>query len=272
MKSNRTRRAAEAIAANPWASLQDALLLSGAMIVAILLSLEYDLFRFNEQLSSEARRITLAEMLFLTVLLAVGIAAFILRRLSEHRSDAERRTHQALETHRLRRLANRDPVTRLLNQRGMLSELAAATAANKDAPRLQALLLIGIDGIERVNDVYGRATGNLVLRAIGERFRAVIRPTNVAARLDVSNEFAVLAPNLDRAEAQVLAQELIASLDAEILVDHHTHKVGAWIGATVFDGPRRTPAEILHEADLAMRRAKETHQSGPVFYNAPSAA
>lgn len=272
MKSqSRTSSLAQAIADHPWASLQDALLLFSAMLVAIVLSLEYDLFRFDGQLTAKDRQITLSELIFLTVLLAAGIFAFILRRLHEHRLDAERTLHRGLETHRLRRQSQHDPVTGALNHRGVLSALIAATSGTGNVQHLHALLLLGVDGVERINDVYGRAVGDRVLKIITERFRAVTRPTDSIGRLD-GNEFVVLTRDRDRQAIRELGERLIESLRAQILVDHHPHTIGIWVGATMFDEPRRTPAELLNEADLAMRRSKEARQQGPLFYDAPAAA
>jgi hypothetical protein len=79
------KRLARAIINNPWSSVQDGLLLSSVMIVATLFALEFDLFNFAGQLTVPQRRITLAEAIFLTVLLALCIFAFVMRRLREER-------------------------------------------------------------------------------------------------------------------------------------------------------------------------------------------
>jgi hypothetical protein len=67
----------QAIARNPWSTLQDGLLIAMAMVVAFLLALEYDLFSFIEALSEPQRKISLAEAIFLTALLAVLVVIFI---------------------------------------------------------------------------------------------------------------------------------------------------------------------------------------------------
>jgi hypothetical protein len=59
------------------------------MLVATLLALEYDLFSFAGQISEPQRRITLAEAIFLTVLLALCIFAFVIRRLREQRRSGD---------------------------------------------------------------------------------------------------------------------------------------------------------------------------------------
>lgn len=270
MKSHhRSNPLVQAIAENPRASLQDALLLTGAMLIAVVLALEYDLFKFDGQLTSHDRQITLAELIFLTGLLAAGIFAFILRRLYEHRTAAARQAYQSFENRRLWERSMRDPLTGLLNRRGLLSALTGTSTPEK-APHLRTLMLIDIEGVEHINDVFGRSTGDRVLKLVVERFRSVTQKTDTMARLE-GTEFVILTPDIDRAAAQTLGERLIGSLDADILVDHNPHKIGIRVGATIFDSLRRTPSEVLNEADLAMRRAKETHQTGPVFYNAQDA-
>ena len=92
-----------AIINNPWSSLQDGLLLSSVMLVATLLALEFDLFNFAGQLTVPQRRITLAEAIFLTVLLALCIFAFVIRRLREERRDVARHVATKNQVRELRR-------------------------------------------------------------------------------------------------------------------------------------------------------------------------
>jgi diguanylate cyclase (GGDEF)-like protein len=253
---------------NPWTSLQDALLLSGGMVVAIVLALEYDLFRFGEELTSEERRITLAELMFLTLLLAAGIVVFVLRRLYESRSEAAREASRNLEMQALKDQAQRDPVTGLLNGRGLLAALGSAIS-EADGAHQRALLLMGLHGMERVNDLNGRAVGDGLLRIIVERIRAAAQPNDIMARLDGGSELALIAYDVNHDEAEALAQRLIAALETDLIVEQDPQKIGLSIGATMIRSPRLTPAEILNAADLAMRRAKEPHQPALVFYDAP---
>jgi hypothetical protein len=95
-----------AIKRNPWSSGQDALLLSSVMIVATLLALEFDLFNFFDQLTEPQRKITLAEAIFLTILLAFCIFAFVIRRLHEERRDVARRASTDSQVRELRALAS----------------------------------------------------------------------------------------------------------------------------------------------------------------------
>ena len=105
MKTRGPKRLVRAIINNPRSSVQDALLLSSVMIVATLLALEFDLFNFAGQLTVPQRRITLAEAIFLTLLLALCIFAFVIRRLRGERQDVVRRVSINAKLRELKALA-----------------------------------------------------------------------------------------------------------------------------------------------------------------------
>jgi hypothetical protein len=71
MAAARLKALAQTVARHPWSSLQDGLLVAMAMLVAALLALQYNLFWFIAELSEPQRKISLAEAIFLTILLAL---------------------------------------------------------------------------------------------------------------------------------------------------------------------------------------------------------
>lgn len=77
--ASRLKTLAQTVRRHPWSSLQDGLLVAMAMLVATLLALQYNLFSFIAELSEPQRKVSLAEAIFLTVLLALCIVAFIIR-------------------------------------------------------------------------------------------------------------------------------------------------------------------------------------------------
>ena len=105
MKTSGPKSLVRAIIENPWSSVQDGLLLSSVMLVAALLALQYDLFWFVSALSEPQRKISLAEAMFLTILLALCIFAFVIRRLREQRYGVVRRVVTKNQTRELRALA-----------------------------------------------------------------------------------------------------------------------------------------------------------------------
>ena len=253
-----------AIIKNPWSSVQDGLLLTSVMLVAALLALEYDLFWFVSVLSEPQRRISLAEAIFLTVLLALCIFAFVIRRLREERRDVVRHVVTKNQVRELRALALQNSLTGLANRRALLTALTAATAAPPSDGRKHAFFLIDLNDFKRVNDLYGHPLGDRVLQVIAERFRTVTRPSDLLARLG-GDEFAVLSYNLDRDTVYAIGLRLIASLESEIQVGGHSQEIGASIGAALIPDDGTTTEAIIHNADLAMYRAKAQDRPSLVF-------
>jgi diguanylate cyclase (GGDEF)-like protein len=269
VKSHQPNALLRAIARHPRSSVQDLLLLSGAMLGAVLLTLEYELFSFADQLTVHERKITLEETIFLTALLAAGIAAFIVRRLHEERNDVEGQIALSQEMRELREMALNDPLTGLPNRRAMLAKLAGATGPRSDGHN-HAFFMLDLNEFKRVNDVHGHAVGDRVLQLVVERFKSASRPSDVLSRLG-GDEFAALVYDVGREMAHTIGQRFISALKAEIWVEGIAHKVGVSIGVTLIPDDGVTAQEILRNADIAMYRAKETSGSALEFFDTVAA-
>jgi diguanylate cyclase (GGDEF)-like protein len=255
---------ARAIVNNPWSSVQDGLLLASIMLVAALLALEYNLFWFISALSEPQRKISLAEAILLTVLLALCIFAFVIRRFREERRNVVRHAIARNQVRELRALVLQDSLTKLANRRAVLNALTAAIASPPPDGLQNAFFLIDLNGFKRVNDLHGHSLGDRVLQVIAERFRTVARPTDLLARLG-GDEFAVLSYNVDQDTAYAIGLRFIACLQNAIEVGGHSHEIGVSIGAALMPNEGTTAEGIIHSADLAMYRAKARKRSSLVF-------
>jgi diguanylate cyclase len=251
---------------HPWSSVQDALLLTGVMLGAAILALEYELFSFSGEMSASERRIDILELMFLTGLLVAGIVAFVVRRLHEERRDVARRIMTDLEMNQLRHQATRDPLTGLPNRRAMLDALAQATCGPQADGHQHVFFLLDLNDFKHINDLHGHAVGDHVLQVIVERFRSAMRTNDILARLG-GDEFAVLSHDVDRTGGIAIGHRFIACCHSRIWVEGHAHDVGVSIGATIIPDDGVTAQEILRNADLAMYRAKATDRSALVFYS-----
>jgi diguanylate cyclase (GGDEF)-like protein len=254
---------------NPWSSVQDGLLLASVMLVGALLALQYNLFWFISELSEPQRKISLAEAIFLTVLLALCIFAFVIRRLREEKRDVARRVATKTQVRRLKTIASQDSLTGLANRRVLLSSLTSAIATSCSDGRKHAFFLIDLNGFKRVNDLRGHSIGDRILQVVAERFRAVARPSDLLARIG-GDEFGLLSYDIDRDTARTIGLRFIATLEREIQVGGHLHEMSASVGATMIPDDGTTADEIIHNADLAMYRAKGDDQTSLVFFEPPA--
>ncbi|MFZ4530608.1 MAG: GGDEF domain-containing protein [Alsobacter sp.] len=150
-----------------------------------------------------------------------------------------------MSSRRLSKLVETDPLTGVENRLGLASRYLAATTG-------VTLLLIDLDGFKPVNDRYGHAAGDVVLRAISDRLSAVTGLT--VARLG-GDEFAVLAAR-DEASPADLASIVEDLICQPVQYGDVSLSVGASIGWAVSDLPHRPLEEVLDEADRAMYRVK----------------
>ncbi|MBA5637813.1 EAL domain-containing protein [Duganella sp. LX20W] len=168
---------------------------------------------------------------------------------------------------RMQRMANYDALTGLPNL-CLLSQLMgqALTEARRSREH-GALLVVEISRIGAISDTLGHEIGNELLCEIGRLFRLSLREADVLAKLD-GNRFAVALLHIEKREhAAIVAQKLMASLEAPIVIDGHRLQVGAHVGITVYpeDGTE-TPA-LLRCADVATSKAGQSVESGFLFYS-----
>jgi diguanylate cyclase (GGDEF)-like protein len=158
-------------------------------------------------------------------------------------------------------------LTNLANRRSMLKALTAATASSRLEGRKHAFFLIDLNDFKRVNDLHGHAIGDRVLQVIARRMRRSVRPSDLSARLG-GDEFALLCYDVDRETASAIALRFIESLEGEIRVGGHSHKIGASIGVALIPDNGSNTDEVIHHADLAMYRAKCEDRSSVTFFEA----
>jgi diguanylate cyclase (GGDEF)-like protein len=254
------------IVRHPWSSLRDALLLSGLMAFAVLLAWRYDLFAFIKTLADPQRTISPPEAVLLSILFVACVYTFIVHRLAENRLDALSASELAGEMRKLRELAMQDPLTRLPNRRALLAGLESATVACNAGDRRHAFFILDLNGFKRVNDLCGHTVGDHVLQAVVERFRGVTRPTDLLARLG-GDEFAVLSYDVDRISAIAIGDRFMSVLADAISTDGYLHEIGVAIGATLLPDDGSTCEAILHNADVAMYRAKTKPGSALAFFD-----
>jgi diguanylate cyclase (GGDEF)-like protein/PAS domain S-box-containing protein len=170
-----------------------------------------------------------------------------------HVEDVSERT--ALQA-KLEQQALHDSLTGLPNRAMILGRLEQAVAQrNRDGSCL-ALLFVDIDGFKEINDELGHAAGDRVLTTLAERLRSSVRPGDTVARYG-GDEFVVLCERTASAEAQIVAERLVAAAAEPLDGAPRMVATSASVGLVVADGPRPADAEdLVRDADAAMYEAK----------------
>ena len=153
---------------------------------------------------------------------------------------------------RLSLAAQTDPLTGLLN-RGAFLAIADALLAT-EPPGGVALLFLDLDGFKVVNDSLGHGVGDTLLRDVGQRLRACLRPDDAIARVG-GDEFAMVTGIHDVGDAEGMARRLLLALRTPFRLDESEILVRASIGISTSDGAIDRDA-LLRNADVAMYEAK----------------
>ncbi|XQZ47510.1 diguanylate cyclase (plasmid) [Paracoccus yeei] len=154
--------------------------------------------------------------------------------------------------------AETDPLTGLLNRAGFNRRLQAMLATRDGARHDLALLFGDLDKFKPVNDTFGHAAGDMVLKEIAARLARCVRDADVAARW-AGDEFAVLMPCDEMREADQMAERLCDAVRQPIDIGKGgiTVSVGISIGISMASAAQWDHGELLEQADRLLYRKKE---------------
>jgi diguanylate cyclase (GGDEF)-like protein len=157
--------------------------------------------------------------------------------------------------------ASHDQLTGLQNRMGFSEQLSLAASRTT---RSMALFYIDLDGFKPINDEFGHAVGDEVLRAVAERLGERVRTGDTVARLG-GDEFAVLCEDVDgEAQVEEITSRLARAFDAPLAAAGERFAVRASIGRAVWPADVDSPAALLRHADAAMyetKRADARHRT-----------
>ncbi len=176
-------------------------------------------------------------------------------------------TREREANERIELLAHYDLLTGLPN-RMMLREQAGKAMADAQARgSTLAMLFIDLDGFKSINDTFGHATGDMLLKAAAARLHQNLRNNDLFGRFS-GDEFLVILRDLAAPEdAGHVARKLIASLAEPLHRGDATLKVGASVGIALQEEGRQDFESLLRAADAAMYAAKEAGRNTYQYYS-----
>lgn len=173
---------------------------------------------------------------------------------------AERMTKLELTLNRLRKAerdAYNDLLTGLANRALYMEQLQLQLEICIRNKCALAVLYLDLDGFKSVNDTFGHATGDELLRAVAVRIVNSIRVSDLAARLG-GDEFVVMLVQSDMDKAKLVADKLVVALSEPYQLAHHVVTISASIGAASFPETGNCSAALLERADVALYEAKRS--------------
>jgi diguanylate cyclase (GGDEF)-like protein len=164
---------------------------------------------------------------------------------------------------RIRELTLQDEHTGLYNARHLWAQLELEVARSRRTGRPFSVVFLDLDRFKLVNDRHGHQAGSAVLREVGALLRDSIRAIDVPVRYG-GDEFVVLFPETDRASARAAAERLRAAVNGAVFLGARglEVRVTASFGIASHPDDGATAEEILHLADGAMYRVKESTRDG----------
>ncbi len=161
-------------------------------------------------------------------------------------------------TDELRQMATSDPLTRLLNRRGLLESLDAHFRSRTAGPA--NLLIVDIDHFKRINDTHGHKVGDLALCHVAQVIKATARQGDLICRLG-GEEFAVISLDTGKAGTLALAERMRAAIEhSEVPGVGADQPLRCTVTIGISDGFSSTQAldEAMQQADAALYRGKSS--------------
>jgi diguanylate cyclase (GGDEF)-like protein/PAS domain S-box-containing protein len=182
-------------------------------------------------------------------------------------------TQKKIAEDRVEFLATRDPLTGLPN-RMLLNDRLEQGVANAARKRSRlAFMFIDLDRFKTINDSLGHDVGDELLKRVAARLSACVRATDTVARLG-GDEFAVILENLpagsseeDQEGAQNVADKMIASLAAPIMINGQHLTTSCSIGIGIYPSDGQDPQTLMKHADVAMYDAKAKGRNNYQFFS-----
>ncbi|NJO36334.1 MAG: EAL domain-containing protein [Rhizobiales bacterium] len=156
----------------------------------------------------------------------------------------------------LARLAQIDQLTGLANRYHFREFLDRSIALAKRQQSKVALMLIDLNRFKAVNDTYGHAAGDMLLKEIAGRLRRNVRPCDLVARLGGDEFTIVITDSDDMAAVGATAERLLAEIRRPVNIGSCEVDVGASIGIAHYPGDAHCADSIIVSADTAMYAGK----------------
>ena len=159
-----------------------------------------------------------------------------------------------------------DSLTGLPNRKYLYEYLREILEKLEDEKQKFAVLFLDIDRFKLINDSLGHTIGDLLLKAVGDRLKTLLRQDDLLVRLG-GDEFAIIAKVIDSTDAVVqIAESIIQALTLPFSCGGHQLHITTSVGGSIYPDHNTEVEGLIHNADMAMYRAKEEGRNCFKFY------
>jgi len=166
------------------------------------------------------------------------------------------------------RLAGYDSLTGLPNRTTFNDRFGQAMARARRNRQTFGLVYLDLDRFKSVNDKYGHAIGDAVLKEFSRRLTGCVRATDTVARLS-GDEFVIILEGLNRPDnAEQVAEKILAAMGPMLQLGKYQIPLATSVGIALWDEEDTDAEELIRRADAAMYRAKRSGRNSYQFYAA----
>ncbi|WP_168801252.1 sensor domain-containing diguanylate cyclase [Rhizobium rhizophilum] len=256
---------------NPLRALADSLDLVGRQTDVTSVERQHgslDILKLSAAVRSLLRRVGTAESVQMTNAATIDT---LQREVADQKKEVEQKIMRyGADLHALQLLADTDGLTGLLNRRAFLPFAEDAWSYYNRYDRPFSILMFDIDHFKRINDTYGHAAGDDVIRKMGEIISAGIRTTDKVARFG-GEEFVVLLRETDETSASMMANRLREQIARTVvIVAEHRISFTTSVGCALGSSAARDLEDVIHLADTALYAAKSGGRNRVVMDGVPT--
>ncbi|HYD18716.1 MAG TPA: GGDEF domain-containing protein [Patescibacteria group bacterium] len=168
-------------------------------------------------------------------------------------------------------VAANDTLTGAYNRVALFKVTAMLISGAKRHKQELAVLAIDIDGLQIVNDTFGRAAGDGAIKTVAATLQQVLRNSDVMGRV-AGQEFAIFLPATDEYRASLVAEKLRKAVEeVPFAVKEHTVMLRVSIGVAELQPHHKNADDLLRAAETALRGAKDAGRNRVVTLSSISA-
>lgn len=158
----------------------------------------------------------------------------------------------------LRKIADHDPLTKLLNRRSFLTRVNYEISRSNRYKNDLSYMIVDIDNFKRINDTYGHLTGDAVLKAFSKKISGILRDSDFIGRIG-GEEFAIALPDTSMNSAKKMAERIRKEI-AEHTIQYKNKSINftVSIGISKLMLDEKSIAEAFSRADSALYQAKNS--------------